>query len=145
MSAIVNDKGFNKIIENLERLARIELTVGIFEGSVNRDGIEIAPYAYRNEFGLGVPQRSFMRSTYEEKNGWKNGIEQVYDEVIQGRSVESAVGMLGEIVTNDIKTKISNNIPPPNAIETVRRKGSSKTLIDTGAMRQSVRPVITTR
>jgi len=145
MSAIVNDKGFNKIIENLERLARTELTVGIFEGSVNRDGIEIAPYAYRNEFGLGVPQRSFMRSTYEEKNGWKNGIEQVYDEVIQGRSVESAVGMLGEIVTNDIKTKISNNIPPPNAIETVRRKGSSKTLIDTGAMRQSVRPVITTR
>jgi len=145
MSAIVNDKGFNKIIENLERLARTELTVGIFEGSVNRDGIEIAPYAYRNEFGLGVPQRSFMRSTYEEKNGWKNGIEQVYDEVIQGRSVESAVGMLGEIVTNDIKTKISNNIPPPNAIETVHRKGSSKTLIDTGAMRQSVRPVITTR
>jgi hypothetical protein len=145
MSAIVNDKGFNKIIENLERLARTELTVGIFEGSVNRDGIEIAPYAYRNEFGLGVPQRSFMRSTYEEKNGWKNGIDQVYDEVIQGRSVESAVGMLGEIVTNDIKTKISNNIPPPNAIETVRRKGSSKTLIDTGAMRQSVRPVITTR
>jgi hypothetical protein len=145
MSAIVNDKGFNKIIENLERLARTELTVGIFEGSVNRDGIEIAPYAYRNEFGLGVPQRSFMRSTYEEKNGWKNGINQVYDEVIQGRSVESAVGMLGEIVTNDIKTKISNNIPPPNAIETVRRKGSSKTLIDTGAMRQSVRPVITTR
>jgi len=145
MSAIVNDKGFNKIIENLERLARTELTVGIFEGSVNRDGIEIAPYAYRNEFGLGVPQRSFMRSTYEEKNGWKNGIEQVYDEVIQGRSVESAVGMLGEIVTNDIKTKISNNIPPPNAIETVRRKGSSKTLIDTGAMRQSIRPVITTR
>jgi hypothetical protein len=145
MSAIVNDKGFNKIIENLERLARTELTVGIFEGSVNRDGIEIAPYAYRNEFGLGVPQRSFMRSTYEEKNGWKNVIEQVYDEVIQGRSVESAVGMLGEIVTNDIKTKISNNIPPPNAIETVRRKGSSKTLIDTGAMRQSVRPVITTR
>lgn len=145
MSAIVNDKGFSKIIENLEKLARTELTVGIFEGSLNKDGEKIAPYAIRNEFGFGVPQRSFMRSTYEEKNGWKKGIEEVYDKIMNCDSVESAVGILGEIVTNDIKEKISNNIPPPNSPATVYKKGSSRTLIDTGAMRQSVRPVITTR
>lgn len=145
MSAIVNDKGFKKIIDNLEKLSRTELVVGIFEGSLNRNGEEIAPYAIRNEFGYGVPQRSFMRSTYDDKNGWKKGVEEVYDKVIEGNNVESAVGILGEIVTNDIKQKISDNIPPPNSPETINKKGSSRTLIDTGAMRQAVKPIIRTR
>jgi hypothetical protein len=39
---------------------------------------------------------------------------------------------------NKIKEKILSNIPPPNVEETIRRKGSSSTLIDTGAMLNSV-------
>ncbi len=147
MSVIEIDKGFNKIIDNFTKLSKTELKVGIFEDATN-DGKSIAEYAHTNEFGgltlngAIIPSRSFMRSTYEEKNGWKEEIEAVYNEVLQGNSVENAVGRLGEKVTNDIKEKISNNVPPPNAPSTIAKKRSSKTLIDTGKMRQAVRPVI---
>ncbi|MDH7597550.1 MAG: hypothetical protein QHG98_07435 [Methanothrix sp.] len=39
----------------------------------------------------------------------------------------------GELEIAVVK-KILSNIPPPNAPSTVRKKGSSKTLVDTGAM-----------
>jgi hypothetical protein len=35
---------------------------------------------------------------------------------------------------NCIKTKILSGVPPPDSPETIRRKGSSATLIDSGAM-----------
>ena len=38
----------------------------------------------------------------------------------------------------DVKLTISNNMPPPNSEKTIKKKGSSKTLIDTGAMRNAV-------
>ena len=37
-------------------------------------------------------------------------------------------------IENAIVKKILSNVPPPNAPSTIRQKGSSKTLIDTGEM-----------
>lgn len=39
---------------------------------------------------------------------------------------------------NEIVKKINSNVPPPNAPSTIKQKGSSKTLIDTGNMVNSV-------
>ena len=125
------DKGYEKIIENLQKLAKVELKVGIIDPA-------IAGYAMKNEFGDGVPERSFMRSTVRDKDGWWQAIEKACDLVLQGEDVRQAVGLVGEIAVNDIKLKISDNVPPPNAPSTIKKKGSSRTLIDSGAMRQSV-------
>jgi HK97 gp10 family phage protein len=37
-------------------------------------------------------------------------------------------------IENAIVKKILSNVPPPNAPSTIRQKGSSKTLVDTGEM-----------
>lgn len=45
---------------------------------------------------------------------------------------------IGMKLENSIRIKILSNIPPPNAISTIKSKGSSHTLIDTGEMLESV-------
>jgi hypothetical protein len=45
---------------------------------------------------------------------------------------------VGMKLENNIRIKILSNIPPPNASSTIRSKGSSHTLIDTGEMLESV-------
>jgi len=37
-------------------------------------------------------------------------------------------------IENAVVKKILSNVPPPNAPSTIRQKGSSKTLVDTGEM-----------
>lgn len=41
---------------------------------------------------------------------------------------------VGMKIENAIRIKILSNIPPPNAASTIKAKGSSHTLIDTGEM-----------
>ena len=45
---------------------------------------------------------------------------------------------VGMKIENAIRLKILSNIPPPNAASTIKAKGSSYTLIDTGEMLESV-------
>lgn len=128
------DKGFKKIIENIELLSRVEIEVGIFDS-------EIAEYAIYNEEGAEhIPKRSFFASTFDENDGWKKPVEFVHDLVLQGKDpLKSAAKFVGELAVNDIKNKISSNIEPPNSESTKKRKKSSRTLIDTGAMRNAVK------
>ena len=52
--------------------------------------------------------------------------------------VKQVVKKAGINLRNEIVKKIHSNIPPPNAPSTIKAKGSSKTLIDTGEMWRSV-------
>lgn len=52
--------------------------------------------------------------------------------------IGAVVKKAGVNLRNEIVKKIHSNIPPPNAPSTVKAKGSSKTLIDTGEMWRSV-------
>jgi hypothetical protein len=45
---------------------------------------------------------------------------------------------IGMKLENSIRIKILSNIPPPNIPSTIKSKGSSHTLIDTGEMLESV-------
>jgi len=121
------------IEKEIKKLASTSVKVGIFDSS-------IAEYATFNEYGTeNIPARSFMRSTEREQDGWKKDIASAYDKLIFKQATSSKVlSMVGEKVKNDIKDKILSNIPPPNAVSTLKRKKGTKTLIDTGAMLNSV-------
>ncbi len=132
------DKGFNKIFHNLNKLKNIELQVGIFDE-------DIASYAQANEYGtiskLGnkhIPPRPFMKTAFNAKDGWKKEIHDAINATSLGEDFQKIIALLGEIAVNDIKLSISDNIPPPNAPSTIKKKGSSRTLIDSGKMRNSV-------
>jgi hypothetical protein len=137
------DFGFSEILKRLKALKNKQLHVGILEGSGdNEDGQLIAGYAYSNEYGTEhIPARSFMRSTFDEKNAdWNKALNGVVEQVASGESidVQRAVGLVGEQVASDIKDKISSNVPPPLKEATRVKKKSSKTLVDTGIMRNSI-------
>lgn len=141
----VTDKNFNleKIKKTLLALKNKELQVGIFEDSgVNEDtGRRIVDYAIANEYGTSkIPERPFMRSTADEKQeNWSALMDKIVEGVTKGDfEVERKIGLVGEQMVNDIKEKISSNVPPPLNPATIKRKGSSRTLIDTGNMRNSI-------
>lgn len=102
--------------------------------------LTLSALASIHEFGLGVPQRSFLRGTVDEYRG---AIQQ--RAALLGRAValgllttQIALELLGEYVVGLIKQRIADGIMPPLAESTIRRKGSSTPLIDGGHLRGAI-------
>lgn len=139
------DKG---IFKSLKKLKNISLEVGVFADARNNDSSPasyVADYAIANEFGTkDIPKRSFIRSTSkDEGKKWQNAMDRVVGSVIDGASesqVENELHQVGQTARKDIINKIDSNIKPENAESTKKRKGKLKTqtLVDTGALRQSI-------
>ena len=139
------DKG---IFKSLKKLKNISLEVGVFADARNNDSSPasyVADYAIANEFGTkDIPKRSFIRSTSkDEGKKWQNAMDRVVGSVIDGAcesQVENELHQVGQTARKDIINKIDSNIKPENAESTKKRKGKLKTqtLVDTGALRQSI-------
>ena len=135
------DKGYKAFRAELQRARNATVEIGIHEDKFN-DGLSVAEYGAYNEFGTkDIPERSFMRSTFDEKQSQINAdMAKRYDQVKTGKiGVHRALSLVGERHAQDIQDKIGSNIAPKNSDATIARKKSSKTLIDTGIMRQSIR------
>lgn len=52
------------------------------------------------------------------------------------------LALLSEVALGHIKQAISDGLPPPNTESTIQRKGSSKPLIDTGELRNSLQSLV---
>jgi hypothetical protein len=138
------DRGLKKFKQELQKAQDVEVLIGIHEGDMNGDET-IAEYAAANEFGTDdIPERSFMRETFDEEVADLNiDLREKFKLVQTGKmSTWQALGLVGLKHENQIKAKINSNIDPANSPETIARKKSSKTLIDTGAMLNSVRHVV---
>lgn len=86
-----------------------------------------------------IPPRSFIRSVFwSRESEIKEYAQYLIKQIIEGMSKSQALTLMGIKLQIFIKEKIGSNIPPPNAYSTVFKKKSSKTLIDTGHMQQSV-------
>ncbi|MBR2140293.1 MAG: hypothetical protein IJ963_05470 [Phascolarctobacterium sp.] len=88
-----------------------------------------------------IPERSFIRSAFdenEEKIGdiaWTAG-----EAVVKGAlTSDNALKLVGQEVQGMVQRKIDTGPFVPNSPATIRRKGSSKPLIDSGRLRQSIR------
>ena len=138
------DKGFLAIKKALLSLRKKEIKVGIHEGAGKnaKTGTLIVDYATANEYGTSrIPERSFMRSTVDEKQQeWNKALDRIVGSITEGdiSNIEQKISLVGKQIVNDIKEKIDSNVPPPLSEATKKRKGSSRTLIDTGIMRASI-------
>jgi hypothetical protein len=64
--------------------------------------------------------------------------------VAQGKlTADKAAERVALACEGSMKKRISRGVPPPNAAETIRRKGSSKPLINTGQLRNAIRGKVT--
>ncbi|TYV98571.1 hypothetical protein FZ070_07355 [Listeria monocytogenes] len=89
---------------------------------------------------VNIPERSFLRSTFDEKNGkWYDFFDSWIDDIITGNlSASDVYNRLGSLIASDIQTTIRNMYEPSNAPATIARKGTNNPLISDGTMRQKV-------
>lgn len=136
------DRGWNNIVRELERAKGMEVAVGILEGSQN-EGTSIAEYASYNEFGTeDIPSRPFMAISFDENVAEINSdFQEQSRQMVEGKkSANAALTVIGQKHAGRIQTTITGrNILPRLDESTVRaKKGSTKTLVDSGAMANAV-------
>jgi hypothetical protein len=122
--------------------------VGVPKSAGNyEDGVHIATIAATNEFGSAdgrIPERPAIRDGVEDSkpqiiNLYNKMMPDVIDKDLDIRTIQSLVG---ELVVGNIVKKISEGVAPANAPSTIKAKGSSTPLIDTGTYRQSISYVL---
>jgi hypothetical protein len=147
---IDKDKGFARIMKT-ELEAEGSVSVGWFSGAGETDeGTPIASIAVFNEFGTRrIPERPMVRRTLEEHGQrYQAQVAHMKRAIHAGvLTWEALLYRLGLMVRNDLVMMITSakEWAKPNAPETIKQKGSSSPLIDTGAMRNSVWFEITTK
>ena len=113
--------------------------VGFFSTARYEDGTPVAAVAAWNEFGTkNIPERPFFRNALAES---ERGVSNILAKGIDTKKMvvgEQLAGRVGAHVQGKIQDSITSLKEPPNAPETVRRKGSSDPLLDTGTLRNSV-------
>lgn len=148
---IDKDKGFKALVDVMKR-SKKSLAVGL-PGSVGAEKLDgeltLAGLATVLEFGTDkagashnvyIHPRPFLSGTIDQNmQHYKQVARQVTDAVLVGEyPIEHAMGILGEQIVSDIKKNIIAGIPPGNQESTIRAKGSSTPLIDTGHLLDSI-------
>ena len=103
----------------------------------------MAEIAAAHEYGCpehNIPQRSFIRDTHDLN--LKRNLEllkKLQEKIIKGElTSHQALTLLGEVASKQMVSRINEGIEPKLKAETVRRKGSSKPLVDTGQLKGSI-------
>lgn len=143
MSTQERDLGWKKILRETEALSRTEVAVGIMQGEKNAEGATIAEYAAYNEYGTNsIPSRPFMATSFDENTARiQKDISTAYGQVASAKQTASQAAVsIGERQKARTKNTISMRdfLPRLSARTIAAKKGSTKTLIDSGVMMNSV-------
>lgn len=130
-----------RFFRELAELKELEVRVGFQRGKAQEeDGTDICDVAAFNELGTDhIPARPFIRQSVDDNESKINSFlkEEVKD-FAQGKSAEQILKEIGIFQKDLMQDKITSGSFAPNAESTIKKKGSSKPLVDTGRMRQSV-------
>lgn len=133
-SVAVSDKR-SPLLEDLLDGLELEISVGIHEDEGGRkEGEQTnAELGARHEFGLGVPQRSFIRHYIDENESLLyERSEAALAKVLTGADAEVEAGKLGAQMVGEIKTRMLAGLGDP-----------SRDLVDTSQMIGSIRSKVT--
>lgn len=130
-------KKMNAILSNKLKLNKANLEIGFFETAKYPNGTYVAQVARYQEFGtIHIPARPFFRrAVTSNANKW---IEFYKKDVQKNNNSFLSLNKVGEIARKDIINSIDAMTTPPLKKSTIKQKGSSKPLVDTGLMRRSV-------
>lgn len=145
------DRGWKKV-SRLIKQRRMLITVGVqgreadAKSGDEEGALTVADVAAINELGLGVPERSFLRSTIDAGRGkYASLMRGIARAALDGKiDLKRGAKIVGEVVVGDVKQSIGAGVPPPNAESTILAKGSSTPLIASGQMRGSITSKVST-
>lgn len=140
-----SDGGLEKYLRQVDALGGHGVKVGIMADTGNYIDTQasILDVAIYNEFGTEtIPARPFIRR-FAEKNAGTLGkaMDRTADAVAKGRSLDAALGALGEFAQAAQRAQIVESMSwaAPNAASTVKKKGSAKPLLNHGVLRDAIR------
>ena len=115
-------------------------------GDTGAGAMTEAQVATANEIGTApgvkpaVPARPFMKRTMERCDAkFKAKQRELFSMIALGKmSTKIALERLGNMGASEVKRSFTVEKFAPNAAYTIAKKGSSRPLIDTGALRQGV-------
>ncbi len=135
-----------KKLEKLVKELKInpEVRVGIFQGS-NRHagGITNVEVGIINEFGApsaGIPARPFLSTAADiHKRTWMNLMVKALEKALEGKMTPiQALEVVGLKAAADVKKVLLTHAWVQNKPGTIKRKGSSRPLVDTGQLVNSI-------
>lgn len=147
---VIDDRAWRRILRLAESKtphAKVGILASKGGGSPHgNSGTTIAEIAAFHEFGTrAVPERSFIRRTFREKRReFRQMAAKLTRGVLQGTtrggmSLKRALELLGSWGAAEVKKTITiDGVPPPLASTTVAKKGSSRALVDTGQLLNSI-------
>ena len=145
------DKGLHDRVARLKDLEDGEgwtIQVGILDAGadakIGHDGkeepVSLADVAAFHEYGLGVPQRSFIGAYFDENDraihvrAHKSVTKYLHGDIDKDR----ALAEVGAYCVGGIQARISMGIQPWLMPATIKAKGSSVPLVDTGQLRSGI-------
>jgi len=134
------DRGADALMRRMRQQANVRVGVMGQEASAGHaGGLTVVDVASFHEFGLGHnPPRSFIAGYVDENKATiEKRIRKAAELIAKGADVKQTLDRFGLLLVGEIQERMVS-LPPPLKPETIRRKGSSATLIDTGQLRSSV-------
>lgn len=128
------DHGYKKLVERVAKQGRVSVTVGIHEAEGSKphedeegkaSALTVEDVAVFHEFGLGVPQRSFLRAWADENEAAnKVRLQKIAQAVLRGAIPSADVGLdrFGLYAVGSIQRRIKARIDPPLAKSTIKKK-----------------------
>lgn len=142
---IDKDRGWNRIKNEVMKGRREPVVaVGVLQEDAQRneeDGVTIGQVATFVEYGTETaPARSFIRDTIDMNRArYSKMILALNGHVVEGKmTTKRALELVGTRVQADIRNRMAQGIPPPNAPSTIAKKKSSTPTIDTGQLKGAV-------
>lgn len=148
-STVTRDNGLLDRIRSVAKRYTTKVEIGYLDGAMHKpsitDGKAKPPIALKDlaaihEYGLGVPKRAFIEPSLKanRKKYLVYAGKQITPIIRRKQSMNSTWQTLGAMAVADIQQYMVTARFTPLAPITIKRKGSSKPLIDTGQMRQSI-------
>jgi hypothetical protein len=116
------------------------LRVGFLEKAKYPDGTPVAMVAAIQDFGapsVGIPPRPFFRNMVKNKSKeWPAAVAGLLQST--NNDLDKTLRLTGEAIKGQLQQSIIDTNAPPLKPATIKRKGSSKPLVDTGHMLNSI-------
>ena len=139
----INNKGLEKELELINKIGKARVKVGVQAdaGVHSESGANLVDIGIWNEYGTAhIPSRPFIRQTFEDnQQAVAQYLGRVVSNVAKGDDLVQELSKLGQWYQDKQKKTLTSYPWTPNAPSTRRRKKSSKPLVDTSQLVNSIR------
>lgn len=139
-SKVKSYDNLHNILRKVESLTQWEAEAGFDDTQHPEAEMSYAELAAIHELGIGVPERSFMTQAWHEDQHRTREFKGIVERVLYGNSTaKKELKQLSNKMAGTIKLVIEMGDFEPLAKITIRLKGHSRPLIETGALKENVK------